>query len=166
MLRRKRVAVCMLVLLVVQAGVMHRFSFGGWRVDLMLLLAAYLSLHAAEKPALICALAIGLLRDLTSLGRPGESAVACVAATCAVLLVRDKVFRRRMAMQVLFVFGFVALCGTVQGGGTFVLLRGSRLGTLLKGVWGQALLTTALTPPVFALFEWAGLLDREESVLV
>ncbi|MDP6107905.1 MAG: rod shape-determining protein MreD [Candidatus Brocadiia bacterium] len=166
MLRRGRLVACALVLLVLQGAVMHRFSYGALRLDLLLLLSAYLALEAAEKPALVCALLVGVLRDMASAGRPGQSAILLVLAATGVVLVRDKVYRQWMIMQALFVFTFVLCFGLGEAAGTFALVRGARPGTLLAGAFGQALLTAAATPVAFLAFGRIGLLRREHSVLV
>ena len=66
---------CTLVLVVAQGAVAHRFGVGVLRLDLFLPAAVYLSLEARARPALFCALGLGLLRDACSLGRPGAAAL-------------------------------------------------------------------------------------------
>jgi len=162
MLRRARVAACVLVLLLLQVGVMHRFSHGWLRLDLLMLLAAYLALEGPPKGALVSALVLGLLRDFASAGRPGASAVVMVLGVLGVLLLRDKVYRHHALMQALYAFGFILFCGLLQALGTFALVRGAALRVLLPGALGQALLTSALSPLMFLVFEHLGLVEKVE----
>jgi hypothetical protein len=46
-----------------------------------------------------------------------------------------------------------------------VFLRAARLGALLNGAVGQAVLTAAVAPPLLIALERIGLVRREESVL-
>jgi rod shape-determining protein MreD len=153
----------MLLLLVLQAAVMHRFSTGIWRLDLPLMLAAYMALEAASGPALVCGVLIGLLRDLASQNRLGVSVLVIVPATAAVLLVRDKVYRQHVVTHIVFAFLFVFLCGMLEAAGTWALVRPAHLGVFLKGALGRAVLTSVFAPVGFWLMDLAGLLQRDDS---
>jgi len=109
MISKGRLALFALVLVLVQAAVAYRYSYGILRVDLLYILAAYLALEASPKGALWSALAIGLLRDLASCARPGTSAAALVTATGALLVLRGRIYRENWPFLLWSALGQAAL---------------------------------------------------------
>jgi len=161
-IRRGRLVLCTLVLLVAQGAVVHRFGVGVLRLDLLLLAAAYLALEAPARPALFWALALGLLRDACSLGRPGAGAFAFAAAAGLVVLARDCVQRDWLAVRLALALAFGLVVGLSQAAGTWLVLRGDP-GALLGGAVGQAALSALCAGPVFCLFDAIGIVERERS---
>jgi len=143
----------------------HRFAYRHVGFDLLYLLSAFLALEAGARGALGGALAIGVLRDLGSCGRLGASGVILVLATAGMLSLRDRVYRETVVMDLLLIFVFLLFCGAAEAAGVALGAAGADKKVLLGRALGQALLTTALSPPFFFLFERAGLIERDESLL-
>jgi len=161
MISKGRLALFALVLVLVQAAVAYRYSYGILRVDLLYILAAYLALEASPKGALWSALAIGLLRDLASCARPGTSAAALVTATGALLVLRGRIYREKPVVDAVLAFIFVLCGGTLQATWLWLATPGANWPFLLWSALGQAALTAAFAPLFFFLFERGRLLDRE-----
>ena len=164
MLRKGRLLICVIVLFLLQACVSHRLSHNYLRFDFIYLLAAFLALEADFRPALWWALGLGLLRDLASTGRLGVSAAVLVPATAGVLLVRNRIYRENVIMDVLLVFLFVLLCSGAEALALTIALPGAEFVRLMGRAMGQAAYTSALAPVCFLFFERIGLIERQASL--
>ena len=160
MTSKLRLIACTMVVFLLQVCVAHRFSYRYFSADLLSLLAVYVALEGTLPAALWTALGIGLLRDFSSLGRLGSSAVLFVLGCALLLFVRGRVFRQGLLTDLLLVFAFVLLTGLVQAAGVALWSRGGQLPGLILSVLGQATYTAALSPIFFFCFEKAGLADR------
>ena len=154
------------MLFLVQVAIAHRFRYRLVSFDLLYILAAYLALEASRKGALWGALGIGILRDLASCGRLGGSAVILVVGTAGILSMRDRVYRETVAMDLLLVFAFLLFCGFSEVALVVLAASDADKGVLAGRALGQALLTTALTPLFFLLYERIGLIERDESLFM
>jgi len=152
--------VCALALLLIQVAVAHRLSYGILRFDLLYLLAAYMALEASPRGALGSALFIGLLRDMGSTGPVGAGAVVVVLGVGATLWLRGRVYREMVLTDVVLVFLFVLLCGGLEATGLALLYASAQWGALMGCAFGQAVLTAALCPLMFAAYRRAGVLER------
>jgi len=153
------------VLFLLQVTVAHRFSTESLRFDLLYLLAAYLALEARPEAALVCACAIGILRDLGSGGRLGASAVVMVLGAAGLLVLRDRIYREKIVTDVVLVFGFVLFCGTLRAGGVALASASAGWFALMQYALGQAALTAALAPLFFRLFDRLRVVEREGALL-
>ena len=163
MIRKLRLTACVAALLLLQTTVVHRFSYGFVRFDLLSLLVAFLALEASPKATVWSALAIGLLRDLTSCGRVGTSALLFVAGACGLLFLRERVIRQHIGTDLLLVFAFVLFCSAAWAAGEAALAGGPQLGPLLRRALGTAAFTALLSPFFFPLFEKAGFVRAERT---
>ena len=163
-IRKVRLAICALILLLIQVCVAYRFSYGVLRVDLLYALAGFLTLEAAPAGALWSVLAIGVLRDLGSSARIGASALPMVVATASLLPVKDRVNREIVSLEIALLFVYALFGGILEAVGV-ALASGALWSVLLGYAVGQALLTAALAPALFFVFEWAGLVDKKGALL-
>lgn len=159
MMRQIRVGVCVLVIFLLQVTLVHRFSDGCLRLDLLYVLVAYLALEADFKAALWSAYGIGILRDLASCGRMGASALVCVAGAAALLFVRDHLLREKWLTDALLVFLFLFFCGLLEAGLVCVLGSGPVWKEAFPRLTGQAALSGIMSPLFFFLFDRAGLVN-------
>jgi len=132
-IRKLRLITSVALLFLLQATVVHRFSYRFLRPDLLLLAAAYLALEADFPGALWGSLAIGLLRDLASGGPLGATPLVLVPACAGLVLLREH------------------------------LLRESFWTDLAAQAAGQTAFTAALAPLVIPALGAAGVVDRSLS---
>jgi rod shape-determining protein MreD len=161
--RTGRLIVAALLLFFAQVTVVHRFSLGPLRPDLLCALAAFLALEAEPRSALIGAFALGLLADLGSVGKMGFSALALGAVSAALLAVRGRLVRETAWVDLLLTFLYVLAWGIAAAGGVWLQEPGARLGALLSRAAGQAAFTTALAPLLFVAFWKAGLVRKRSA---
>lgn len=163
MIRKSRLVLCIAVLFLLQAAVVHRFSYHFLQPDLLLLAAAYLALEADFRGALWSAFAIGLLRDLGSSGRMGGSALLLVPVCAALVVLREHLMRESfltdLALAVLFVLTFSIGEAVLS----FLFVPGAGLHELLVQALGRAVFSAALTPMLYAAFGALGLVDRSDA---
>lgn len=164
-IRKDKLILCAALMFVLQVTISHRLSYRALRFDLLYLLVAFLALEATPSGALWSALGLGLLRDLGSSGRLGSSAVLMVLGAAGLLDLRGRLFRETALANMLLVFVFVLFCGVVDAGVVAIAERYAQWGTLLGRAMGQALLTAAICPVLFLLYECIGLVERQQSVL-
>lgn len=165
MVRTGRLVITALLLYLVQGAVVHRFSLGPLRPDLLCALGAFLALEADARRALVGALALGLLVDLGSVGRLGVSALALGAATAGLLALRGRVVRETAWTDMLLTFLYALGYGLLSAAAVRLDEPAARLGELGARVAGQAAFTTALAPLLFIAFWKAGLVRKRSGVL-
>jgi len=165
MIRKGRLIICVAVLFLLQATLVHRFSQRFLRLDLLYVVVAYLALEADFKGALWGAFLVGMLRDLGSCGRLGASALLFVLATWATLWLRSYLVRESIWTDLALVFAYVLLCELAYGLGTAALTPGAQAADLLPRALGQAVFTTAVSPLLFAAFIKARVVDRTLGAL-
>ncbi len=165
MVRKVRFTLCVAALFLLQVTVMHRFAFGIFRADLLYLAVVYLALEADLGSALVGAFAVGVLRDLASIGSLGASALVLVPAAAALALVRGRLMRGSVLTDMVLTFVFILACEAVSALGVAVFTPGGRIGTLMPLALGQAVFTTALSPLVFAAFGGLRLVDKTSPAL-
>jgi rod shape-determining protein MreD len=158
-----RFAVVALLLFLVQATVIHRFSYGPLRPDLLCALAAFLALEGDVRGALVGAVVLGMLTDLGSVGRLGVSALALVAVSAGLLALRDRLVRETAWVDLVLTFLYVLAWGLAAAGGTWLQEPGARLGGLAARALGQAAFTTALAPLLYAAFWKAGIVRKRSA---
>ncbi len=163
MVRKLRLVFCIGVLFLLQASVVHRFSYRYLRPDLLLIAAAYLALEADYAGALWCGFAIGLLRDLGSSGRLGLSALLLVPACAVLVLLREHLVRETFLTDLALAGLFILVFSLGEAAADFVFLRGSGAGVLLAQAFGQTAFSIALTPLLFVVLGGFGVVDRSES---
>jgi rod shape-determining protein MreD len=163
--RTGRLVVAALLIYLLQTTVVHRFSYGPLRPDLLCALAAFLALEADARGALIGAALIGLLEDLGSVGRLGVSALVLVAATAGLLALRARLVRETAWMDLLLTFLYVLAFGLVAGGAVWLQLPEARFGELVGDAAGQAAFTAALAPLLFPVICRTGLVRRRSGVI-
>jgi len=150
MIRKGRFAACAAVLFLLQSAVVHRFSHGPLRPDLLWAAAAFLGLEARFGPALWGAFALGLLRDLGSCGTLGAGPLVFVPAVAGLALLQDRLLRESPWTDLALVLLSTLAVGAASALGTWAFSQGGHLGPLAAGAAGQAAFTTALSPLLFA----------------
>lgn len=165
MIRKVRFALCVAVLFLLQVTVMHRFAYGILRADLLYLAAVFLALEADFTGAVVGAFAIGLLRDFGSAGSPGASAVLFPPASAALVLIRGHLVRGSVLTDMVLTFSYVLACNLASALGVAFFTAGGRIAELAPVALGQALITAALSPLVFAAFAGMRLVDRSSEAL-
>jgi rod shape-determining protein MreD len=164
MIRRFRFALCAVVLFVVQTALVHRFTYGIMRPDLLCAAAVYLALEAGFTEALWGALLLGLLRDLGSCGRLGASALLFPLAAAGLQSVKGHLVRESFLTDLALTFACVLLYGVADAVATAALTSGPQLGDLLPRAIGQAVFTTALSPLLFAALARVAVVDTTRAV--
>jgi rod shape-determining protein MreD len=159
MIRKMRFSLCVAVLFLLQATLVHRFTHRFLRPDLLYLAVIFLGLEARFSGAVGGAFAVGVLRDLGSCGRLGAGPLLLVPATALLVAARDRLVRESVLTDVALTFAFVLGCGLVSALGTWIASRGGALEELLWRAFGQAAFTTVLSPLLFAAFLKAGLVE-------
>lgn len=165
MIRKVRFALCVAVLFLLQVTVMHRFTYGILRPDLLYLAVIFLALEADFAGAVVGAFAIGLLRDLGSSGSLGASAVLFLPASAALVLIRGHLLRESFLTDMVLTFFYVLACDLASALGVGAFTTGGRIAELAPLAFGQALFTAALSPLVFAAFARMRLVDRSSGAL-
>ena len=163
MIRRTRFIMCAAVVFLVQTTVVHRFTHGPLRPDLLLLLAAFVALEADAPAALVCAFCLGLLRDLGSVGPLGASSLVLVPATGVLVMLRSHLLRDSPWTDLVLTFGYVLGVGLVGGLIACLPSAAGELSALPARAGGQAAFTTALSPLVFALLARLGIVRRPDT---
>jgi len=159
MLRKCRFALCIAALFLVQATVMHRFSYRFLRPDLLLAGAAFLTLEADLRAALWGVFVVGLLRDLGSAAALGSGPLVLLPVTAAVWHLKARLVREAPWTDLALTFAYALGAGFLWAAGTAAFTRG-RLTDLLPLAFGQAAFTTALAPLLFALFSGVGVVKE------
>jgi rod shape-determining protein MreD len=164
MVRKVRLVLCIGVLFLLQAAVVHRFSYHSLRPDLLLIASAYLALEADYRGALWSGFAIGLLRDLGSTGRLGAGALLLVPACAALALLREHLVRESFLTDLVLAGLFLLAFSTGEAALDLAFVRGAGLRLLLAQALGQTAFSIALVPLVFAAMGGAGVVDRSSSL--
>ncbi len=159
MLRKGRFALCVVALYLLQATVMHRFSYRFLRPDLLLAAAAFLTLDGDLRTALWGVFIVGLLRDFGSAGALGAAPLAMVPVTALLWHLKTRLVRESPWTDLLLTFAYTLAVGLLWAGGTAAVTR-ARLSDLVPLAAGQALFTTALAPFLFALCSGVGIVRR------
>lgn len=160
MVRKGRLILTVALLFLVQATVVHRFSYDLLRPNLLYALAAFLALEGSWRAALGGAFALGMLMDLGSAGRLGASALAMVLAAAGLFALRERLVRERAWTDIVLVFLFTLVCGLARGGAVWLCASGGSAGALGARALGQAAFTAALSPLLFAAFAEIGIVPR------
>jgi rod shape-determining protein MreD len=163
MVRKVRLALCVAVLFLLQAALVPRFSYGVLRPDLLVLVAAFLALEADYRGALWSVFAIGLLRDLGSIGRLGGSGLLLVPACAGLVLLREHLVRESFLTDLVLAGLFVLAFSVGEAALSDLFVSGAGLRVLLTQALGQAAFTAALAPLLFAAFEGVGIVDRSSA---
>ncbi len=163
MIRRARFILCAAAVFLVQTTVVHRFTHGTLRPDLVLLLAAFVALEADAPAALACAFCLGLLRDLGSAGPLGATSLVLVPATGILVMLRSHLLRDSPWTDLALTFGYVLGVGVVGALLAWLPSAGGELSGMLPRAVGQAAFTTALAPLVSALLARAGIVSRSDT---
>lgn len=159
MVRRLRLAVCIAVVYLLQACVMHRFSYGFLRVDLLALLAVFVALEADFRPALRTVFVIGLLRDMGTLGRIGASPLLFVPAAAALMVAREYILRETLWTDMTMTFLWLLAVSVPPALARGAFIEGPQLLSMLKAALGTALCTAIIAPLVFMFLHRAGIVD-------
>jgi rod shape-determining protein MreD len=159
-IRPGRLSLCVLIAFLFQVSVAHRFFWGPLRFDMLYLLAAFLALEAPEEGTLWAILAIGLVRDLGSGGRPGLNPLTMLPAAVVLMLLSRRIYRDEILSDMVLVFAFVLMADGCQALGTVWLSEGGEAGVLLRYALGEAAVTAALSPFLFYLFDRVGLVEH------
>lgn len=154
-IRKARLVGCAGAVFLLQTAVLHRFSPGWGRPDLICLLAAFLALEATPAGALWSGLGLGLVRDLGSGGPLGGSALALLPVVALMLLVRDRPYRGA-GMDVALALGFVLGFSVLEAAGALIHAPAAGPAHLLRVAVGQSLLSAAVAFPLFFLFQHIG----------
>ena len=157
MIRKVRFVLCVAVLFLAQAALVHRFSYRFLQPDLLYLTAAFLALEADYKGALWGAFALGILRDLGSSGAIGASPLIFIPASMGLLFVRDHIRRDSALTDLLLTFAYVLSGGLVYAVIAGLFGAGHPTDELVAIAFGQALFTAALSPLFFVGFTKIGL---------
>jgi rod shape-determining protein MreD len=136
-----------------------RFSYGVLRMDLLMLLAAFMALEARFTGALVGVFAAGLLRDLGAEGRLGASALLFLLTVPPLLVVREYLLRENPFTDWLLTALWLGVLAVVTAGIKALFTPGAQLGPLLSATGGQALLTALVAPLVFVLLHKAGIVQ-------
>ena len=163
MIRKIRLVLCIGVLFLLQATVVHRFSYRSLQPDLLLLAAAYLAMEADFRGALWAALAIGLLRDLGSSGRLGTSALLLVPACAALVVLRERLMRGSFVIDLALAVLFVLTFSIGEAVLSLIFVPGTGLRELLMQALGRTAYSAALTPMLYAGFGAIGIVDRSDA---
>jgi rod shape-determining protein MreD len=161
MLRKGRFALCIAALFLVQATVMHRFSYRFLRPDLLLAAAAFLTLEGDYRAALWGVFAVGLLRDFGSASALGAGPLVLVPVTAVVWHLKTRLVREAPWTDLALTFAYAVAAGFLWTAGAAAFTRG-RLADLLPLALGQAAFTAALAPLLFALLSGMGIV-RESA---
>lgn len=165
MVRKVRLVLCVAVLFLLQATVVHRFSVGPFRPDLLYLAAVFLALEADYPGALWGAFGIGLLSDLGSCGRLGAGPLLLVPASALLVVLRRYLMRESAWTDLVLTFAYVLAVGLVSAAFVAAFTPGGRIGELTLRALGQAVFTTALSPLVFAALTAVGVVDKSSASL-
>lgn len=165
MIDRIRLTLCVAAVLLLQICIVHRFTHGALRPDLLYLVVIYLAFTARRNGALAAAFGIGLLRDLCSVGIVGLSPLLFLPATGVVLVLRDRLLRDNLWTDFLLTFGCVLCCGLAAALVTAFLTPGADAPPLLLRALGQAAFTTALSPLVYGVLGKLGVVDESAVFL-
>jgi len=165
MVRKVRFTLCVAVLFLLQVTVMHRFTYGILRPDLLYLAVIFLALEAGFAGALAGAFALGLLHDLASAGGFGASALLFLPASAALVLMRGHLLRESLMTDMVLAFFYVLACGLASAVGVAAFTSGGRIAELAPLALGQAIFTAALSPLVFAAFVGMRLVDKSSGAL-
>ncbi len=159
MLRRPRLAACLAALFVLQACLAQRFSYSFLRVDLLLALAAFLSLEASHRGALGGAFAVGIIRDLGSSGRLGSSALLMLVAAAGTVTLGEYLLRESFWTELLLVALFI-LAFSVAESVLGMVCAGTASAPLLRAGLGQAAFTAAVTPLLLPVLHSMRIVER------
>ncbi len=148
---------------VLQSCLMHRFSYACISFDLIALLAVFLALNTTAAGTLWWVLGLGLLRDLGSTGRMGLSAVSFLPAVLLVWALKERFDRTSPVSETSVSFLFLLGSGILYAAGTLLLCGGAASGLFCHAA-GRAAFSAILAPPLFALFRFAGIIERKKTV--
>jgi rod shape-determining protein MreD len=165
MVRKVRLVLCVAALFLLQATVVHRFSVGALRPDLLYLGASFLALEADFTGALWGAFGIGLLSDLGSCGRLGASTLLLVPASALLAVLRRHLMRDSAWTDLVLTFAYVLAVGLVSAAFVAAFTPGGRIAQLALRALGQAAFTAALSPLVFAALTAVGVVDKSSPTL-
>jgi len=162
-IRKLRLITSVALLFLLQATVVHRFSYRFLRPDLLLLAVAYLALEADFPGALWGSLAIGLLRDLASGGPLGATPLVLVPACAGLVLLREHLLRESFWTDLALAVLFLAAFSAGEGALTLLFVPGSAARQVAAQAAGQTAFTAALAPLVIPALGAAGVVDRSLS---
>jgi len=162
-MRTWRFIFCVTSLLIVQVTVVHRFSYGPWRPNLLYLCAAFVALDAPFSGAIWSAFVIGALADLSTCGRMGAGAFILVLACSAMLFLRHRLLRGNLLTDIALVFAFVFFAGAFHAVALALFTRGGAFATLLRAAAGEAAFTALLALLFFPFFHKLGIVADGDS---
>jgi rod shape-determining protein MreD len=157
MVRKVRLAICVLTLFVCQTAIVQRFSVHHIRPDLLLLLAAYVGLEADYRHALPATFLVGLIRDLGTCGRIGASPLLLVPLCAGLIATRDHVLRESFWTDLVLATIFYCAFSVGEALLNILLISQASVRTLAVQGAGQTALTAALTPLLFAMLASIGI---------
>jgi rod shape-determining protein MreD len=161
--RRTRFALCLLCTYLVQVALVPRFSLGALRMDLLVLLAAFMALEADFTSALVGVFAAGLLRDLGGGGRLGASALLFLLTVPPLLVLREYLLRENPLTDWALTAVWLLALAVLTAVGKSLFTPGPQLAVLLRATGGQALMTALVAPLVFVLLHRAGIVENPEA---
>ncbi len=164
-IRKVRLVSVALVLFLVQAAVINRFSVAWGKPALLCLLAAFLSLYAPMPDLMWGVLGLGILRDCGTGGEFGISALAVLPATAVVISLRGRFFRGG-AMDVALALIFMLVFSLVEATGVILFAGVSPIWALGGIAIGQSLLSAILAFPFFFFAECVGIVGRREQATI
>lgn len=146
MVKIGRFLLVLLVVIVAQTCIVHRFVTPAFRPDLFFLLSFFLGLKVRERDIVLSVILVGLVGDVFSVGRFGVGAFYALTAGAGAYVARRHYFSDLALVRAVAVFALLWLADAVHG----IVLRFAwpnlALGTWLRVSACQALMTGLLAP--------------------
>jgi len=140
----------------------HRYGLGYARLDLIALFGAFIAISAPASAALWSGLFLGVLRDMSSIGRLGTSALSIIPAVLLVAALKERLYRRSFILDIAFAFLFMLCFGAVYATGMVIFSTGVTYRFFYYAVV-QSAYTAILVPPFFGLFRLAGIVEHQKT---
>ena len=163
MIRRFRFGICLLGVYLLQVCLAPRFSYGVLRIDLLMLLAAFLALEAGFTGAVAGVFVVGLVRDLGAGGHLGGSALLFLLTVPPLLVLREYLLRENPLTDWILTAGWLAVTAVLIALTKALFTPGPQAGPLLTATAGQALMTALVAPLVFVLLHRTRIIETRED---